>query len=218
MNLNEAIHKRKTTKVIPNAVWPEGITDKKLKALVSELLELASFAPYHYMCNDKYIEEKELNSCVPYRVYILDTQKCRMTATFLEDHNIKSGKIQQMLEAADMLFVVTWLPEPSTDTQDGVKRVNFEGNLKNMEHISATAAAIQNMLLGATAKGIPNYWSSGGKLRESEVKKHLGIPEDEVILGTVFLFPEDSEERDAKIIPGGLRSSGKLITEWSKYL
>ncbi len=66
-----------------------------------------------------------------------------------------------------------------------------------MEHIAAASAAIQNLLLAATARGISNYWSSGGVLRSAQVFQQLGIPRQQILLGAIFLFP--SEIGDAEL-------------------
>jgi nitroreductase len=90
-----------------------------------------------------------------------------------------------MLAASDALILTTWLPEPSRK-----KTRTFYPNLKNMEHIAAAGAAIQNLLLAATAKGINAYWSSGGILRKPKTLRFLDIPEEEILAGAVFLFPK----------------------------
>ena len=85
-----------------------------------------------------------------------------------------------------------------------------------MEHIAATGAAIQNMLVGATALGYPNYWSSGGVLRFDPMRTHFNVPTEEIILGTLFVFPNDAESRADEVVPGKLRDKGKEIATWSK--
>jgi len=87
-----------------------------------------------------------------------------------------------------------------------------------MEHIAATSAAIQNVLIGATARNIPNYWSSGGIIRTEKIASFLKIPIDQILLGALFLFPEDSSTKDATIKTGALRNKGKEKNTWSKSL
>ena len=88
--------------------------------------------------------------------------------------------------------------------------------LRNMEHLAATGAAIQNMLVGATALGYPNYWSSGGVLRFDPMRTQFDIPTEEIILGTLFIFPKDAESRADEVVPGKLRDKGKALDTWSK--
>ncbi len=225
MTVDSAIKNRKTQKVLANEPWAIHLGQSEVTQLVNELLELAAFAPYHFKSHEYYTSKGELNSSLPYRFYILDSVNCRLTSRYIREQGIVAGKVKNMLDAADVLFLVTWLPE-SLDAEEMENKVPneqreavpFEGNLKNMEHIAAGAAAIQNVLLAATAKDIPTYWSSGGQLRNKRLRNYLGISLDEVLLGTIFLFPKDSEQRDATIKPGSLRDQGKEIPTWSQWI
>lgn len=209
MNIQEVIRKRKTTKVLGNAPWalPEEIVQEK----VFEIIQSAEMAPFHYQAHKTY-QDKPLNSIVPWRVYWLKAADCRKLANFIQENDVKAGKILQMLFAADALLQVTWLPDPSEEAGDVAL---FEGNLRNMEHIAAGSAAIQNMLLTATSMNIPNYWSSGGVLRSEELYKMLGIDTKEILLGSVFLFPEGADiPKDHKVGLGGLRDKKGDLNQW----
>jgi len=217
-SIDDIIKKRKTQKVLAETPWSSAMKAEDAQVLVSELLDLASYAPYHYRCNENYMAQKELSSCLPYRMYVLDHEKCRKTADFIEKNDLKAGKITNLLLSADILIIATWLPEPNMENTDGIRNISFEGNLKNMEHIAATSAAIQNMLLGATERQIPSYWSTGGKLRDGILRDYLNIPRDEIMMGGIFLFPKDAEKREARIIPGALREEGKEKNSWSLWV
>jgi len=119
-----------------------------------------------------------------------------------------------MLNTADCLIQVTWLPDQSD--KDGEQL--FMPDLRNMEHIAGASAAVQNLLLTATEKGIPNYWSSGGVLRKDTFFDLLDIPKKQILLGSIFLFPEDTiiEKNNAKIAFGGLRERKGEIDQWSR--
>ena len=214
------IKNRKTTKILSESPWPLSLSFNEQNELISELLELASFAPYHHKCAQNYREEsQELASCLPFRFYALTTRDCRKLAELIKEQQINAGKVTQMLHTADILFLVTWLPEPNS-TSDDLSSIEeeqkFEGTRKNMEHIAAASAAIQNILIGATAKEIPTYWSSGGVLRKNPLRDYLNIPFDEILLGSLFLFPNNSTQSNAKVIEGHLRNEGKRLDTWSK--
>lgn len=70
-----------------------------------------------------------------------------------------------------------------------------------MEHIAAASTAVQNMLLGATEKNIPSYWSTGGKLRHGVLRDYLEIPADKIMIRSIFLFPKDYEIHNPFIVP-----------------
>jgi hypothetical protein len=212
----EAIFNRATVKVMAEEAWTPCLTDDEREELVGYLLELAAAAPYHYESASKY--RKELSSGLPFRAYIADALRCRKAVKFASDNEVDTGKISQMLNTAEILLVVTWLPDTFGEAVQGREPIPFTGNLRNMEHIAATGAAIQNILLGATQKGFPNYWSSGGVLRFDPMRSHLSIPAEEIILGTLFIFPKDGVERADSVAYGKLREKGKNLDTWTKYL
>jgi len=224
--VDQIIVNRKTQKVLAEAPWTIDDTKKEaLKETIQELLNLVQYAPYHYKIQEDYYTDSKLTSCVPWRFYVLDTEACRNLHVFVKNPTVKKDKIRDMLGAADALLMVTWLPHPSrkdvknTHQERAYEPIPFEGNGVNMEHIAATSCAIQNVLIGATARKIPNYWSSGGKLRDKEVRDYLEIPLNEILLGAIFLFPEDvTERKDATIIPGAKRHEGKEKNTWSTWL
>ncbi|MGB2128743.1 MAG: hypothetical protein ACPHXR_04610 [Flavicella sp.] len=222
MTVDTAIKERKTEKVLAEKPWPIHKNDAELKALASALLDLAAMAPYHYPCSRYHTKNKTLTSCLPFRIYVLDTKNCRLVSEYITSKKIIAGKIQNMLDAADLLFMVTWLPEESVTTSKDLatmrsENIPFEGSLKNMEHIAAASAAVQNLLVGATERNIPNYWSSGGVLRKKELRNLLDIPLDEILLGGIFMFPEDSADKGAEIKFGAHRANGKEINTWSRW-
>ncbi|WP_010136287.1 nitroreductase family protein [Ochrovirga pacifica] len=220
MDAVKAIKNRRTQKVLADNVWEVSTNQKELKNTVDELLDLASCAPYHYKSDLKHqSEEKELNSCLPFRFYVLDTSHCRELINYAKEQGIELKKLKNMLSASDVLFIVTWLPKQENTSVDNKKEpFPFYGDVVHMEHIAAASAAIQNVLIGATAKEIPNYWSSGGPLREKELREYLEIPLNEILLGAIFLFPKDINDKDVFIKTGGLRESGKEKKTWSKWI
>src|SRR3954468_22753663 len=61
-----------------------------------------------------------------------------------------------------------------------------------VEDVQATAAAVQNMLLGATARGIASYWRTPGCFREAPVRALLGLADNEEMVAVVHLGPPGS--------------------------
>jgi nitroreductase len=85
-----------------------------------------------------------------------------------------------------------------------------------MEHIAATAAAVQNVLLAAEARGMFSYWSSGGILGDVDVFDWLTIPRNQKLLAAIFLSSADAVY-DA-LEPGGLREKRGSVADWSLTL
>ncbi len=219
MNTTEAIHSRKTAKVLASGPWSPSLTQDEQERLCDHLLNLAANAPYHYKSAERYKEGVQTSS-LPFRCYTADGATCNTLATKLETLDPPPGKILNMLWAAELLIITTWLPDVfgTQPEQREMEPLPFVGNLRNMEHIAATSAAIQNMLLGATAEGHPNYWSSGGMLRQKSARNMLQISMEEVMLGAVFIFPKDAVERAEEIKPGKLREEGKVLGTFSKKI
>ncbi|NDK56279.1 nitroreductase family protein [Pontibacter fetidus] len=69
-----------------------------------------------------------------------------------------------------------------------------------LEEIAATSCAIQNLLLGATASGIASYWGSGGMAYHPAMKEMLGLREEDIVLGILYLG------YSAKEVPTGKRN------------
>lgn len=182
-DIDRVIRGRQTDKLLAEVDLPA----KDCKETIGELLELAGMAPFHRVCDQLHRETSGLAGIEPWRFHALDAATCRRLRARLPLEN--AGKIPQMLAAADALVMATWLPEPSALEVVSNAEPAFEPTVVNMEHIAATAAAIENLLLAATARGISNYWSSGGVLRSPEMFDLLGIPQREVLLGAVFFFP-----------------------------
>jgi nitroreductase len=209
------IRQRRTLKVLADVDHPWPPPDPAFRALMVELIELAACAPFHYTCDASHHTDA-LDSPAPWRFYAADGRRARMLLEHIQTLDEPLGKIGSMLAAADGLVMVTWLPDPA-EQAGAVEFQSFVPSQRNMEHIAATAAAIQNMLLAATEHGVNNYWSSGGAvLRGKAAYEHLGIPRNQVLLGAVFLFPSDT--KDADTIPGANRGKCGPQSRWVRWV
>ena len=65
--------------------------------------------------------------------------------------------------------------------------------IPSLEEIAATAAAIQNILLGATAAGITSFWSTSGMTHHPAMKDFLKLRKEDVIMGFVYLGYSDEQ-------------------------
>ena len=195
----ETIRARKTLKVLGNFDQPvqiDAATAERNLALVTESLHTAGWAPFHFYRGVDDIAE-------PWRAYLLSHAQCQALATKLPEWFDKSGpdsKIVQMLCACGALVLVTWLPETIEAEQRLPKH-----DILDHEHLAATAAMTQNLLLMLTAHGMGSYWSSGGVLRNQALLERLNIPGNQQLLAAVFIeYPEtQSEARPRK--PGSNR-------------
>jgi len=146
-----------------------------------------------------------------------------------------AGKIPAMLASALTTIIATWLPNPPLERKMNELENSdenlmdsknspfvteyFEPTVENVEHIAAASAAVQSLLLAATAAGLLNYWSSGGVLRSLRILDLLGIPRNQRVLGAIFLFPMvQPESQSAQVVGSKLREVRGGIDAWSRWI
>jgi len=213
MQIDEVLSARKTSKIIADLASHSNVDPIEADVL-DDLIEKAGNAPFHYACGN--IHRDEFDSAVPWRAYKLDRVGCMdlMNALIVAGDQTK---IPNMLAAAQYLVQVTWLPDEGTllskvPVKEGAQ---FEGTLRNMEHIAAASAFAQNLLLAATGAGFRTYWSSGGPLRSPAVFDQLGISENELLIGSIFLYPKNVS--NAEIKSGSMADKRGELADWSRW-
>ena len=212
MKLSQALLERRTSKLIGDISNPEN-QNSGVDEIIDSILTEAGNAPFHYPCAKAH--QQDLSSPVPWRAYKLNQQACQTLMQKLLDMGDQT-KVPNMLAAAEYLVQVTWLPEPGSIASNvPVKEgAQFEGSLRNMEHIAGASAFCQSLLLSVTGYGFRTYWSSGGVLRSPDVFKLLNISDQEILLGSLFLFPQKPEFSEIK--PGSMADKRGEITDWSR--
>jgi nitroreductase len=73
--------------------------------------------------------------------------------------------------------------------------------IPEVEEIAATSAAIQNILLGATALNIATYWGTGGMMLKQPMKDFLQLRDQDIVLGAIYLGHTDTEKTGQRRIP-----------------
>lgn len=68
--------------------------------------------------------------------------------------------------------------------------------IPQVEEVAAASAAIQNILLGATALGISSFWSTGGMTHTHALKDHLHLGPEDIIMGLIFLGYTDEPAKE----------------------
>ena len=188
--LASVTRERQTWKVLGDPNDPITFSPQTLSecnALVKEAIASAGWAPFHYNRNVDGIAE-------PWRVHFLSVKTCRYVAKefFHWFDDVKpSNKLPAMLSACGALVLVTWLPQFRDESQAETDEITPDKKLQvDDEHLSATAAMIQNLLLLLTTAGLGTYWSSGGQLGSQRAFEQLGISPQERLAGAIFVeFP-----------------------------
>ncbi len=204
---------RRTYKIIGDPTQPEK-PDATVKARVKRVLEAAGNAPFHYPCDR--IHLSAFGSPVPWRVYALGAEECRVLMQKLIDAGDPT-KVPNMLAAAQSLLQITWLPDAGyAPTANPEKDESiFDGTLRHMEHLAAAGAFAQSVLLAAEAENFRTYWSSGGALRGEQVFDWLQIPKTEMLIGSIFLYSQLIETGEVK--PGSMAEKRGHVSDWSRW-
>ncbi|MEO6819955.1 MAG: nitroreductase [Ginsengibacter sp.] len=84
-----------------------------------------------------------------------------------------------------------------------------ESKIQELEEIEATACAVENMFLTATAYGLGAFWSSGGITYYEEAKQFFGLEAGDKLLGIFYLGYVEKE-----IGEGYKRGDVKEKVEW----
>ncbi|MEM9025570.1 MAG: nitroreductase family protein [Verrucomicrobiota bacterium] len=203
-NIKSVILSRKTEKVLGNLenapVLSEQVLEKN-RQIVLDALETAGWAPFHFPRNANGLAE-------PWRAHVLWQSETQRLAKYLKNDRKVASKEPLLCAGCNALVIVTWLPEFYTEAQRAGTRLKEEAQrTRDEEHLAATSAMIQNLLLLLTAHKMGNYWSSGGILRTPEILKKIGASAKERLLGAIFIeYPEAVDlSKDRK--PGALRES-----------
>ncbi len=205
--------RRKTVKVMSDETLPPSDD----RAIVQQLLRCAGWAPFHRPCSGQHQVENQPRGVEPWRLYAIDSTQCRRLHPIIANME-GAGKLPTMLASARALIMATWLPNPPADPGNANLPEHFDPTIENVEHIAATAAAVQSLLLAATAAGVANYWSSGGLLRDPKIFGLLGIPTNQRLLGAVFLFPSLAPGTPGvQIVESKLRQSRGGSQDWSRW-
>ena len=149
---------------------------------LEQLVESACWAPTHRMTQ-------------PWRFYVCDqiaTQALgerlatdAAIASVLEPR--KAQKARELLSRVGGLVLVTWKrhQDPAIDQED----------------LAATAAAIQNLLLAATAQGLGSFWSTNPGFAHPSTLRWCGAdPDQEGFVGAIWLgVPEQTPQPPARL-------------------
>ena len=68
-----------------------------------------------------------------------------------------------------------------------VVKVHQHPKVPEVEQVLSMGAAVQNLLLMLTAQGYAGMWRSGSLVESAELKQALGISEQDVIAGLVYI-------------------------------
>ncbi|MEN9685995.1 MAG: hypothetical protein RLZZ28_1781 [Bacteroidota bacterium] len=180
--LQNIIHSRRSTK--PDAMNGQVIDNQSIQ----QLLELAHWAPTH-------------GRTEPWRFVVFE--KAAKQQFFLDHANLykthtpaekfATAKYEKIKEQGKLIshLVVVYM-----------KR-SLNNSIPEIEEIAAVSAAIQNILLAATAAELASFWSTGGMTHHPSMKEYLHLDKQDTILGLLMLGYSDGPaiagKRDSEI-------------------
>ncbi len=204
------IRRRKTSKVLGSLEQPPAIDDETLThgdSLVRQSIDDAGWAPFHF---DRHVDE----IAEPWRVCLLRHSSCKYISRQLSAWftDMKPGnKMPALLTACGCVVLVTWIPQKAAAGEDPAKLVNV-----NEEHLAATAAFVQNLLLLLDAGGMNTYWSSGGLLKSQLAFDKLGISRDQQLIACIFVdYAAEDSTRAVEFAGGGQREKRSPSSRWT---
>ncbi|MEM1027762.1 MAG: nitroreductase family protein [Planctomycetota bacterium] len=195
------IRARATFKVMGDPAAPvrfsSEVAERNLQT-VQDALRIAGWAPFHHALDQDGIAE-------PWRAHVIGYEASQRLAAKLPEWftNLKpTNKLVPMMNACGALVLVTWLPQFGDPPTPNPKQ-----RIVNEEHLAATAAMVQNLLLLLTAHGMGTYWSSGGQLGDPKFLAEIGASSGERLSAAVFIeYPETMSESKNRL-PGKHRRS-----------
>jgi nitroreductase len=151
---------------------------------IAALLELADWAPTH-------------GNTEPWRfdVYENPQEFCLQHANLYKE-NTPGEKFEQ--------FTYNKLLHQGDSASHIIIAVMKRGNLPKIpafEEIAAAACAVQNILLGATALNIASFWSTGGMALKPALKIFLGLEEEDLVMGILYLGYANEHPEGKRMVP-----------------
>ncbi|MBC7401197.1 MAG: nitroreductase [Mucilaginibacter sp.] len=151
---------------------------------ITELLELADWAPTHGLTE-------------PWRftVYANPSQFCHAHAEMYKANTDDDGFAQGVYDN---------LAQQGDKASHVIIAVMQRGNLPKIpafEEMAATACAVQNLLLGATALNLASYWGTGGMILKPAMKAFLNLRDEDEVMGVLYLGYADEQPKGIRGVP-----------------
>lgn len=166
------------------SIKPSLLNGKKIdQATLLQLLELADWAPTH-------------GRTEPWRFIVYAGDKlsafCRLHADLYREHTgpdkFNSAKYQGIIQNGEKVSHIVLVYMKRQPSQ----------KIPLIEEIAAVAAAVEHILLGAQALGIASLWSTGGMTHHESMKKMLGLADEDIVMGLLYLGYTDEVPVEGK--------------------
>lgn len=151
------------------SIFPKSYSKEEInEEVLSEILNSATFAPNHKRTK-------------PWRLKVFRAEEKNQLGSKLADIYKQTTNSQTFLEKK-YLDISDKISKSNTIVTISV---NFSGLVPEWEEIAATAMAVQNMYLTATAHEIGCYWSTPGMI--NHLNDFLQLEENQKCIGLFYL-------------------------------
>lgn len=178
--LQDIVINRRSTK--PAAFNGKPIDDVQIR----QLLDLANWAPSHGLTE-------------PWRFIVYNglavREFCSIHAGLYKQNTppdrFTAAKFEKLLHNGDLAshLILAYMKRGANP------------NITAAEELCSTAAAIENILLGAAALGMAVLWSTGGIVLQPAMEEWLGLGPEDKVLGLLYLGHADGPQRPGKRTP-----------------
>lgn len=146
------------------------------KEQIEKMLEAANWAPTHGLTE-------------PWRFKVFSGEGLKNLLQFQADFYKKNTPADSFLQSK-YDGIINRADKATYVIAICMKRQETE-RIPEIEEVMATAAAVQNMALMATAYGMGTLWSTGFGVLSNDMKTYLGLGEKDKCLGTLYVgYPE----------------------------
>lgn len=189
-NLSEIIALIKDRRTI----YPEAFSTRKVqREQIELLLNAAIWAPTH-------------GNTQPWRFTVFTDTALESLADFLGKTYLETVPAEKQ-DDRKLAKLITRPKMASAIIAVSMKR-DEAGRISELEEVEAVAAAIQNILLAATAYGLGSFWATPGIIYTQQMNAFLELDPNDKCLGLIYLGYTKDEW------PKGQRKPIEYITSW----
>jgi len=142
------------------------------KSIIVEMLEAANWAPTHGFTE-------------PWRFIVYAKDKVQDFGNMHAEMYKSLTDVAQFLEKK--YDKIKYRAKNCSHVIVCVNKRGDKSNIPEIEELAATSAAIENMLLVATAHNVGTFWSTGGMCYHPKIREILGFDEQDKIIGIIYV-------------------------------
>ncbi|WP_298709259.1 nitroreductase [Chitinophaga sp.] len=180
-NIQDIILYRRTVK--PTAMNGKKIDDETVR----ELLRLADWAPTHGLTEPWYFVVYSGD-----KVQQFCTDHAELYKQYTPAAQFILGNYEKLKTQGDLASHVIAV----------VMKRGANPKIPEIEEVAATACAVENLWLAATAQNIAVYWGSGGMTYTPAMQDYLGLRDEDKVLGFLYLgYTEEAPRTGRRLKP-----------------